>query len=89
MTSGIPGPPDDALDAAEQDAEHLRAAARLRRQRPEWVVVWSVPMSRYSASPLFRAPRGTHLTAATPGELAAQMDQAARRLRARSRRMDT
>ena len=54
--------------------------------------MWSAVLHQYSAGPLFRAPRGTHLTAATPGELAALMDQAeqaARRPRARSRRMDT
>ena len=92
MTSSIPSPSDAAAAVAEQDAEHLRAAAQLRRQHPGWVVVWSAPMRRYSASPLFRAPRGTHLTAATPGELAALMDQveqAARRPRARSRHLDT
>ena len=53
----------------------MRAAARLRDQRPGWVVAWAAPLRRFTASPLFRAPRGTHLTAATPGELAALMDQ--------------
>jgi hypothetical protein len=53
----------------------VRAAARLRDQRPGWVVAWAAPLRRFTASPLFRAPRGTHLTAATPGELAALMDQ--------------
>jgi hypothetical protein len=50
------------------------------------------PMRHYTASPLFRAPRGTHLTAVIPDELAAQMDQveqAARPPRARSRHLDT
>ena len=92
MISSIPGPRDAAPAVAEQDAEHVRAAARLRDQRPSWVVVWAAPLRRYTAAPLFRAPRGTHLTAATPGELAAQMDQAEQavgRPRARSRRMDT
>jgi hypothetical protein len=82
LTGSIPGP---------RDAEQMQAAARLRQQHPGWVV-WSVPLRRYTASPLFRAPRGTHLTAATPGELAALMDQAeqaARPPRARSRHLDT
>jgi hypothetical protein len=89
MTSS---PRDTPPDATEQDAEHMQAAARLRDQRPGWVVVWADPLRRYSASPLFRAPRGTHLTAQTPGELAALMDQveqAARRPRARSRHLGT
>jgi hypothetical protein len=90
--TGTAGPRDPAPDAAEQDDEHVQAAARLRRQRPGWVIVWSAPLRRYTAAPLFRAPRGTHLTAATPGDLAAQMDQveqAARHPRARTRQMDT
>jgi hypothetical protein len=81
-----------APDAAGQDAQNVRAAARLRDQRPGWVIVWAAPLRRFTASPLFRAPRGTHLTAQTPGELAALMDQveqAAGRPRARSRHLDT
>ena len=41
---------------------------------------------------MFRAPRGAHLTARPPGELAVLMDQveqAARQPRARSRHLDT
>jgi hypothetical protein len=78
-------------DGAALDAGHVQAAARLRRESPCWVVVWSVPLRQYSASPLFRAPRGTFLTAATPGELADQMNQvqqAARSRGTRSRHMD-
>jgi hypothetical protein len=92
MTSSPPGPHDQAPDTADQDAQHMQAAARLRRQHLGWVVVWAAPLRRYTATPLFRAPRSTHLTAATPGELAALMDQveqAARRPRARSRHLDT
>ena len=91
MTGSIPNPRDAAPDT-EQDAEHVQATARPRRQRAGWVVVWSAPMRRYTASPLFRAPRGTHLTAAAPDELAALMDQVEQsvcRPRARSRHLDT
>ena len=91
MTGSIPGPRDQAPATTDQDAEHVQAAARLRRQRPRRVIVWAAPMRRYTAAPLFPAPRGTRPTAQTPGELAAQMDQveqAARRPRARSRRLD-
>ena len=70
-----PGPGGQAPGTAGQDAEQVRAAARLRDQRPGWTVVWAPPLRCYSASPLFRAPRGTHLRAATIDELAALMDQ--------------
>ena len=92
MTSSIPGPRDAAPAVAEQDAEHVQAAARLRDQRPSWVVVWAAPLRRFTAAPLFRAPRGTHLTAKTTEELAALMDeveQAAGRPPARSLHPDT
>ena len=90
MTS-IPGPRDQPPGTADQDTGHVRAAALLRDQRPSWVIVWAAPLRRYTAAPLFRAPRGTHLTAETPGELAALMDQieqATRQPRARSRHLD-
>jgi hypothetical protein len=61
--------------SAADEAGHLRAAARIRREHPGWVVIWVARTGRYHAYPLFRAPRGTALAAATPDELAAQMDQ--------------
>jgi hypothetical protein len=90
--SSSPGPSGQAPDAAGQDAQNVRAAARLRDQRTGWVVTWAPPLRRFTASPLFRAPRGTHLAAKTTEELAVLMDQveqAARRPRARSRHLDT
>jgi hypothetical protein len=75
MTGSSPGPGGQEPDTAAQDAENARAAARLRDQRPGWVVVWAPPLRCFSASPLFRAPRGTHLRAATTDELAVLMDQ--------------
>jgi hypothetical protein len=68
-------PHDDGPRDAAQDAENVQAAMELRRQRPTWVIVWSAPLRRFSAGPLFRAPRGPDLTAPTIGELAALMDQ--------------
>ena len=64
MTDTIPGSP-------RADDENIQAAIELRRQRPGWVVVWSVPLQQFSAGPLFRAQRGTDLTAQTITELAA------------------
>ena len=90
--SSIPGPLGQEPDTAGQDAENVRAAARLRDQRPGWVVTWSPPLRCFSASPLFRAPRGTCLRAATIDELALLMDrveQAAGRPGARPRHPDT
>jgi len=56
------------------DASQRQAAAQLRRQHPGWVVIWA-PAGHFTARPLFRAPRGTCLTAQTPEEMTAQMDQ--------------
>ena len=75
MTDAHPSALGSDPDDAEQDAANVQAAMELRRKRPTWVVVWSPALRRFSAAPLFRAPRGTHLTAQTPGELAALMDQ--------------
>jgi hypothetical protein len=72
--SSIPGPSGQEPDSP-RDAENARAAARLRDQRPAWTVVWAPPLRCYSASPLFRAPRGTHLRAPTIDELAVLMDR--------------
>ena len=70
MTDNSPDSP------CADDKENVQAAMELRRQRPQWVVVWSVSLQRFSAGPLFRAPRGTDLTAPTITALAALMDQA-------------
>jgi hypothetical protein len=81
----------DGQSAAADEADHLQAAARIRREHPGWVVIWVARTGRYHAYPLFRTPRGTAVTAATPDELAAQMDrirQAARSPRARSPDLD-
>jgi len=80
MTDAIP----DGQSAAADEAGRRREAARIRREHPGWVVIWVARAGRYCAYPLFRAPRGTALAAATPDELAAQMDriqQAARSAR--------
>jgi hypothetical protein len=50
-------------------------AARLRREHPQWVVFWLAREGQYRARPLFRAPRGSAASAATPAELVIQMDQ--------------
>ncbi len=73
--------------AGDEDESRRRAAAEIRRQHPGFVVIWAASLGRFRAWPLIRAPRGTVLTAQTPGELTAQMEwleQAARSPRADS-----
>ena len=77
---------------ANDDASCRQAAAKVRRERPAWVVIWVARTSRFRAWPLFRAPHGTGLTATTPDDLITQMlqvEQAAQAPRARPRRTDT
>jgi hypothetical protein len=65
----------DGVHPAADEAARWRAAARLRREHPRWVVIWLASAAAYRAYPLFRAPRETAVTAATPEQLAAEMDQ--------------
>jgi len=84
--------PASGEDRDPSDEACLHAAAQIRRERPNWVVIWLARTGRFRAWPLFRAPRDTSVTAQTPGELTAQMDQieqAARSRQARSRHMDS
>jgi hypothetical protein len=86
MTTGHPGTPAATPD---HDAACWQAAAQARRQHPGWIVIWVAQLGRFRAYPLFRAPSGTSVTAATPQELTAgmeQAEQAARRPRGRSHR---
>jgi hypothetical protein len=57
----------------------MRATGRRRpgsaASVPAGVVIWMASAGRYRAYPLFRAPRGTAVTAATPDELTDEMDQ--------------
>jgi hypothetical protein len=64
---------------AADDANHWETVARIRGDRSGWVVIWMASAGCYRAYPLFRAPRGTAVTAATPDELTAQMDQVQQR----------
>ena len=96
MTDSSPGPiaasPETTADDDDDDAVRLQAAARLRRQHTRWVVIWVADKEHYGAWPLFRAPRGTALTAETPEQMEAQInqvEQAARLPRARTRRTDS
>ena len=74
MTNISPGAVG-AVGAADDDQTRRRAAAQIRRQHPGFVVIWAADLGRYRAWPLIRAPRGTVLTARTPDELTAQIQQ--------------
>jgi hypothetical protein len=81
----------DEIRAVLNAAACRQAAAHLRQQHSGWVVIWLAQRALYRAWPLFRAPRGTNLTAETPEQMNAQMDEverAAQRPAAGSRRMD-
>lgn len=49
------------------------AAAQLQHDHRNWLVLWGCYTHVYIAFPLFRAPRGTVLTATVPADLAVKM----------------
>jgi hypothetical protein len=57
------------------------AAAQLQHDHRNWLVMWGCYTHTYIAFPLFHAPRGTVLTAAAPGEMAAKMHRQERSAR--------
>jgi hypothetical protein len=75
IRQAVTGVEPSAQLAATGDGPQWRAAGRLRHEHPHWVVIWLASVDSYRAYPLFRAPRRTALTAATPEQLADQMSQ--------------
>ncbi|MGO9079019.1 MAG: hypothetical protein ACLQDY_08235 [Streptosporangiaceae bacterium] len=73
MTSPEPRVPRSAADG--HDAARWEEAARVRRDHPGWVVIWSRLHGEFRARPLFRAPPGTIAAATTPDGLIAQIDE--------------
>jgi hypothetical protein len=59
----------------ERDPGQRERATRLGQVFPHWLILWGAWSQCYWAYPRFRAPRGTILHAADPGDLAAQMRQ--------------
>jgi hypothetical protein len=49
------------------------AAAQIQHDHRNWLVMWGCYTHSYIAFPLFPAPRGTILTAATPAEIVVMM----------------
>ena len=65
--------------AADEDASRWEQAARLRVERRGWVVIWLASEARFRAyRRLHGARHDTALSAATAGEMAAQITQAER-----------
>jgi hypothetical protein len=50
-----------------------KTAARIERDYPQWLIMWSPYYEEYWAYPRFRVPQGTVLHDADPGELVAEM----------------
>ena len=92
MISGPGGNPATSRAAAAasgQDADRLREAGRLRRERPGWVIIWLAPINEFRAyRRLPGARHDTALTAATADDLAiliSNAEQAARTPRPRDK----
>lgn len=63
------------LESGKDAAQH-EAAARVRAQRPGWVVIWVPRKAEFQARPGFRSRwADTVATGSTPEELAAAMDK--------------
>lgn len=58
------------------DQQEHRAAARLTKRYPNWLILWGTWSRRFWAYPLFRAPPGIILHAATAADLLTLMSQA-------------
>jgi hypothetical protein len=71
----VASPETHADSGAENEAARWEAAARVRQERPGWVVIWLERKGEFRARPLFRAPPNTVATGGTPEELTVQMDE--------------
>ena len=68
-------PADTSPQPADDETTRWKQAKQIRQQHPRWVIIWVPDKLSFHAWPLFRAPRGTCLTAREPGEMTAQMEQ--------------
>jgi hypothetical protein len=67
-SGGAPVAADVCRIAGDAPAKR-QMAARIQRDYPHWLVMWSAYYAEYWAYPCFRVPRGTVLHAAEPNEL--------------------
>lgn len=61
--------------AANDDQAGWEAAAKVRKGRPGWVVIWLARKGEFRARPLFRAPPGTVPSVPPPEDLVVQIDE--------------
>jgi hypothetical protein len=57
------------------DPDERRLAERLTGRYPDWLVMWGSWSRQFWAYPLYRAPRGTIIHAATTGDLLTLMSR--------------
>ncbi len=57
------------------DPGQRRAAARIARHSPQWVVIWGTATREFWAFPVFQVPAGTIAHHGDPGVLTRQMLQ--------------
>jgi hypothetical protein len=57
------------------DPDQQRAAARIERDHPQWLIVWGAHTRLFWAYPRFQAPTGTMVAAPDTAELTARMQQ--------------
>jgi predicted ATPase len=75
--AAVQGQPFDRQRAVAVDSERWREAAQLRHDHAGWAVIWLAEAGEFRAyGRLPSARRDTALSAATAGDLAAQIEQA-------------
>jgi hypothetical protein len=63
----------DYTGYGDADLANRETAARIERDCPGWLVMWSPYFRVYYAYPCFSVPQGTVLHDASPGELVTEM----------------
>lgn len=83
-TAGLTGncsAEDSPAASGDADAACWRQAAQIRQDRPRWVVIWVARESLYRAYPKFGTRHAAAVSAESPDDLIAAMDQVERRAR--------
>jgi hypothetical protein len=71
------GPLPRGQSTADDETDHWREAAQLRRDHPRWIVIWLAPIRQFRAyARLHGARRDTAITASTPAALVRQIGEA-------------
>ena len=63
------------MTAPSLDPDRRRAAARIGRHSPQWVVIWGTATREFWAFPVFQVPAGTIAHHGDPAGLTRQMHQ--------------